>query len=491
MAAIAPFTLERTALWCAGAALGAVWAVYRLFTPPRSIRHLPRVPILPLLRSYFLREPNDVQFQRLIMPFVNEKSEGVVVVWAMGKWMIHILDPKLFAQVSSAIHDFPKEQAAKESMFNRFLGSTNVVLANGEDWKKQSALVREGFARPLPIDLFTTLAKNTFEVIESTTSPGVPTCFTVRWSELAQNFALDAVGISVIGHNYNAIRARSPFVVDYNQMTHDMAEPLYLVFPILEKMFPRQKVISRMDRLFRGFEQLLEAKRSDPGEDIMTSLLSDPELSQANLRDNMAALFMAGQDTTSGAMASLMYHLAINPRIQSNAREEVLRVIGPTADPSIGLMNPQSLPYLSACIREALRINPPGAILAPRISQANFTLGQYFIPAGFQLACNVYAVHRSKSSWGDPEVFRPERFLDGSKSGGGRESWVPFSVGPRQCPAFNFALYELRTLAVMMLRRYEWKLPEGSIHADRLVNAFSAFSLTLPLDLDITFMLRE
>ena len=90
--------------------------------------------------------------------------------------------------------------------------------------------------------------------------------------------------------------------------------------------------------------------------------------------------------------------------------------------------------------------------------------------------------------WGDPNEFRPERYLDSKDTASLlRDSWVPFATGPRQCPARNFALYEQRALAVMLLREYEWTLPKGSIHKDGLKNAFSPFALTLPYDLDITF----
>ncbi|KAG1777506.1 hypothetical protein EV702DRAFT_969398, partial [Suillus placidus] len=52
-------------------------------------------------------------------------------------------------------------------------------------------------------------------------------------------------------------------------------------------------------------------------------------------------------------------------------------------------------------------------------------------------------------------------------------------------------LYEQRSLAVMLLREYEWTLPEDSIHQDGLKNAFSPFALTLPYNLRITFTKRK
>ncbi|KAI0308699.1 hypothetical protein OF83DRAFT_1073132 [Amylostereum chailletii] len=62
---------------------------------PHDLRHLPRVPILPLLWSYLRGEAEDKRLKRLVLPFANEKNEGIVLVWALGRWMVHILDRKV------------------------------------------------------------------------------------------------------------------------------------------------------------------------------------------------------------------------------------------------------------------------------------------------------------------------------------------------------------------------------------------------------------
>lgn len=66
--------------------------INRAFTPPAELRHLPRAPILPLLWSYISGEVEDVRLKRLILPFANESNEGVVVVYALGRWIVHVLD---------------------------------------------------------------------------------------------------------------------------------------------------------------------------------------------------------------------------------------------------------------------------------------------------------------------------------------------------------------------------------------------------------------
>jgi len=67
----------------------------------------------------------------------------------------------------------------------------------------------------------------------------------------------------------------------------------------------------------------------------------------------------------------------------------------------------------------------------------------------------------------------------------------PFALGPRQCPARNFAMYELRTLAAMILQQWEWSLPEDSPHKAYPKNGFSPFALSLPRDMYIQFTKRD
>ena len=65
------------------------------FFVPRHLRHLPRVPFIPLLWSYLTFEAEDKRMTRLILPFANERKEEVVLVWALGRWMVHVLDYKV------------------------------------------------------------------------------------------------------------------------------------------------------------------------------------------------------------------------------------------------------------------------------------------------------------------------------------------------------------------------------------------------------------
>jgi cytochrome P450 len=46
-----------------------------------------------------------------------------------------------------------------------------------------------------------------------------------------------------------------------------------------------------------------------------------------------------------------------------------------------------------------------------------------------RIIINLYGLHMDKKYWGDPEVFRPERFLDSQGNVKREEALIPFGIG--------------------------------------------------------------
>ncbi|KAJ7765863.1 cytochrome P450 [Mycena maculata] len=446
----------------------------RLFVVPASLRHLPRVPIFPLLKSYLSMEPEDARIRKLILPFANERQEGVVLVWVLGRWMVHILDQQIARQLCDDLALYPKEKPPNDSLLWHLIGNSNILVSNATQWKKQSRLINDAINLQMPVEQFVALTNNVKALLGQGT-------ITVRWEEFAQRFAVDALGSTVFGHDFEALKQQSMFVREYNGVMSGIANPVYLIAPVLERLVPRTTLLNRIDTLIEQFVALLKAKQNSPGDDMMSYMLRDPDMSQKELRDNMILLFISGHDTSAGALSTLFYFLATHPEIQRRAREEIAAVVG-KADFTAENLSANSLPFLNACIRESLRINTPISYVVPRMSSADAQLGKYTIPAGTSLTVDIYAIHHTEAVWKDPHVYRPERF-----DTEGLKNWVPFALGPRQCPARNFAMYEQRTLAAGLLRDYEWELPAGSKHCNSIQNAFSPFALTVPHKLHLTF----
>ena len=70
----------------------------------------------------------------------------------------------------------------------------------------------------------------------------------------------------------------------------------------------------------------------------------------------------------------------------------------------------------------------------------------------------VYAVHRHKARWDDPDRFDPDRFLPEREASYHRMQFIPFGVGPRVCIGSTFAMAEATAILATFLRsaRFEW-----------------------------------
>jgi cytochrome P450 len=74
-------------------------------------------------------------------------------------------------------------------------------------------------------------------------------------------------------------------------------------------------------------------------------------------------------------------------------------------------MFPFRMPYTEAVIYETLRFSTllPGGVFHRALETKEFQ--GYTILKGSWIIANLYSVHYNKETWGDPEVFRPSRFL--------------------------------------------------------------------------------
>jgi len=89
-------------------------------------------------------------------------------------------------------------------------------------------------------------------------------------------------------------------------------------------------------------------------------------------------------------------------------------------------------------------------------------IGGYDIPKGTMVGANIYQVHHDPEVWGDPETFRPERFINPDGTCMQRhESLMPFSVGRRVCMGESLARDSLFLFTTILLQNFTLTVPEG------------------------------
>jgi cytochrome P450 len=177
-------------------------------------------------------------------------------------------------------------------------------------------------------------------------------------------------------------------------------------------------------------------------------------MADAELRDELLTLLMAGHETTATALAWTMHRILTEPGVQARVRREVVAA-APSGRLALDALG--DLTYLDAVIRETLRLNPVIPDVMRLLRRPTEIAGRE-LPAGVAVAPNIYAAHRRPETWPDPERFLPERFLGKRPN---PYEYFPFGGGMRRCLGMAFALLEMKVVLATLFARAEFALAPG------------------------------
>ncbi len=192
---------------------------------------------------------------------------------------------------------------------------------------------------------------------------------------------------------------------------------------------------------------LMEARYEDTGE----------AMNDQQLRDELITLFIAGHETTVLSLSWTAYLLAQHPNVVDKIRAELNATINNRTPLFSDL--PQ-LKYLTNVMNESMRLYPPIYVIGRKAVKEDF-LGEFRVPANYNVGINIYSLHRHPKYWDNPDSFKPERFENFDIKGDNRFLFLPFGGGPRTCIGNNFAMMEMLIITSMLLQRFDIELVSG------------------------------
>jgi cytochrome P450 len=216
-----------------------------------------------------------------------------------------------------------------------------------------------------------------------------------------------------------------------------------------------------LDRLVFGM--IAERRRSgDYGTDLLSMLLEARDdagapMSDQLIRDEVMTTLLAGHETTANALAWTFYLLAKHPFAYRKLGDEIASVLG-TRPPEFADL--PKLSFTSRLLEEAMRLYPPGWVLARTTGKPDEICG-FAIPAGSVVVLCPYLIHRDPEYWERPEEFDPERFAEEAKADRPKYAYLPFSAGPRVCIGKAFAMMEMQLIVATIAQRYRLDLEPG------------------------------
>ncbi|CAG8733081.1 15088_t:CDS:10, partial [Gigaspora rosea] len=301
------------------------------------------------------------------------ERDGVVKFFIKGKWICLISDPVIVKNMLLRPDTFPKLDLKEYSpIYSRHLG-VNVVHSNSDIWKR--------YRHTIPIHFFVETGLKLMNVLE---------------------------------HPDN------PYVTTYNDVYQGLIHNTFAnIFPLERIPFWLNRAYKKIDKLDNLFDEIIKNKHKliaagkSNGDllELMIKACEDPNnanLTDVELRYNLAIFMFAGHETTADALSTLLYLLAVHKDIQQKAREEVMEILGDSLTPSAEQL--KSLKYINMLIYENLRMYPSVPILSIRKLSEDLKCKNNIIPAGTSIGIYPYGIHHSPTLWENPEKFIPERF---------------------------------------------------------------------------------
>jgi len=181
-------------------------------------------------------------------------------------------------------------------------------------------------------------------------------------------------------------------------------------------------------------------------------LMIDSGMTDKDIRDNVGLFFLAGHETTSTTLQYTLGLLATHPEVQRKARNEVFE----KTPNGLTYESLRDFEYLDWIIHESMRLYPAAPTLSGRKINKETIIGDWKITENTIIQIDLVTMLHSDKIWGDPEVFRPERWSPEVITKEQRSSWIPFSYGPRNCIGMNFSLTEQKIFLTSVLLEYSW-----------------------------------
>jgi cytochrome P450 len=346
----------------------------------------------------------------------------------------------------------------------RWLGE-GLVTSEGEVWARQRRLIQPAFQRPRLAPLAPVVVSATAEMLD-------------RWAPLAArneslNVAAEMMRLTL------AIIARMMFNTDitnasevgtaFTSALRDAMERMVAIVALPEWLpTPRnlrfKRAIKTLDAIVWQIIREHRAGSSSLQGDLISTLMGERDVEMrgfedAELRDQVLTILLAGHETTASSLAWTLYLLDKHPDGWTRLVGEVDRVLGERTPTYEDL---SQLVWTRMVYDESLRLYPP-VWLIPRRALAADTLGGYDIPRNSDVLVSPWALHRHPRYWSDPEVFRPERFSPGLPSDRPRYAYLPFGAGPRACVGSSLATMEALLILAMIAQRYRPRLVPGHL----------------------------
>lgn len=251
---------------------------------------------------------------------------------------------------------------------------------------------------------------------------------------------------------------------EFAAIYHDLEQsikPIAYVFPNLPLPVFRRRDKARI-KLHGLVKQIMEkrAKTEEKSTNVFQMLIDahyedGSKLSSHEITGMLTAAVFAGHHTSSGTAAWVLIELLRHPEEMQRVVAELDELFG--EDGPVTFESLRQIPRLENVIKEVLRLHPPLILLIRKVMK-DFEVKDYVVKAGKFVCAAPSVTHRMASLFPDPDKFDPDRYTPERAEDKNLFGWQAFGGGRHKCSGNAFALFQLKAIFAVLLRRYEFEL---------------------------------
>ena len=360
------------------------------------------------------------------------------------------------------VENYPKSEIMLR-MLRPAVGDSLFTL-EGEAWRWQRRTVAPVFAQRNVVALapvMTATAERATERLRA--ASGTPE---ILGEMLSATFDV-ICNVALSGRDHFDADAYSASIIRYFQTVGRASVLDFLHVPY---WFPRPGAIlgrSCVRTMHAMVAEAIEARRRQEtagADDLLDHMLraEDPEsgrrMSPQDLLHNMQFFIVAGHDTTALTLAWALLMLAGDQDVQERARTEARAALDGEA---AGASHLAAMPFGRQILEETLRLYPPVGLLARNVRAPDVLAGREILPND-TLFLPLYALHRHRMWWDEPDRFDPDKFSPERAAKRDRYLHLPFGAGPRICVGANFAMMQAQIILATLIARFRFRPVEGA-----------------------------
>ncbi|KAF2088644.1 cytochrome P450 [Saccharata proteae CBS 121410] len=425
-----------------------------------------------------LANTNMEHLQKVFLDWGKSENPYTVEIGVSGLRTVFTADPdNIKAILATQFGDYGKGES-----FNRewhdFLGDS-IFTTDGDKWHTSRQLIRPQFIKDRLSDI-NVFEKHIQVLFKHLGGQGQ----TISIDDLFFRYTLDAATDFLLGRSADSLNdPQAEFAEAFAKVQH-IQSLIARVGPI-NWAIPRgnfHRNIKIMNDFITPFveqalrlspEELEKRSKNDEGYTFLHAIAAHTR-DRKMLRDQLAAILLAGRDTTACTLSWLFYELSTHPEIVRKLRTEIIETVGLDKAPTYEHL--KSMKYLQHTLNETLRLYPVVPFNV-RFALHDTTLPRGGGPSGnapvgilanTPIAFSTLVMQRRTDIYPAPsptfppvDVFAPERWDHWTPR---MWTYIPFNGGPRICIGQQFALTEMAYTVVRLLQRFERVEGRGEGH---------------------------